>query len=296
MKKLTFISSITFILLLAACSKKAGQEVPEPNKKTYKVGLSVEKEKTGLDGGTEVTLVTPIENLVNQLTYIIFNAETGNEYYRATQTTDFPGMGEINFDLPVGNYIFIAVGSKSLFGINKYYRDNEVPILLPLSVANMQYWQPNPTMADKHYKTDDTFYAKSSVVSIDENQTINLILQRVVGKLEVLVEDVPDFIVDVNFEATGFTLKDQKTFGRIDDNAGYEVSNANGPISIYILSTERPILIEISGGGVRKTLSVPIYRNKRTIVKGKLLVPNVSTGFNVTINDKWLVDTAVVHF
>ncbi|NQX54179.1 FimB/Mfa2 family fimbrial subunit [Pedobacter panaciterrae] len=296
MKKLAFISSITFILLSSACSKKAGQEVPEPNKTTYKVGLSVENGKTGLDGGTETTLVTPIENLVNQLTFIIFNFDTGNEYYRSTQTSNLPGMGEIYFDLPVGNYIFIAVGSKSLFGINKYYRDNEVPILLPLAEANMQYWQPNPTMADKHYKTDDTFYAKSSVISIDGNQTINLTMQRVVGKLEVLVEDVPEFTVDVNFEATGFTLKDQKTFGRIDDNAGYEVSNANGPISIYILSTERPILIEISGGGVRKTLSVPIYRNKRTIVKGKLLVPSTSTSFKVTINDKWLVDTTVVHF
>lgn len=295
MKRLTFITTIASILLLSSCGKKAGQEAPEPNKKTYKVSLSVEKEKISLDGGTEAPLVTPLENLVNQLTYIIFNAETGNEYYRVTQTSDFPGMGEIYFDLPLGEYIFIAVASRSLFGINKYYRDNEVPILLPLAEANMQYWQPNHTMADKHYKTDDTFYARSRVI-IDGNQAVNLTMQRVVGKLEVIVEDVPYYSVDVNSEAIGFTLDNQKTFGGIDNNAGYEVSNANGPISIYILRTEKPILIEISGGGVRKTLSVPIYKNKRTIVKGKLLAPSAATSFNVTINDKWLVDTTVVHF
>jgi len=295
MKRLTFISSLTFVLLCSACSKKAGQEVPEPTKKTYKVDLSVEKEKISLDGGAEAPFPSPLENLVSQLTYIIFNAETGNEYYRSTQTRDFPGMGEIYFDLPLGEYIFIAVASKSLFGINKYYRDNEVPILLPLAEANMQYWQPNQTMADKQYKTDDTFYARSRVI-IDGDQTVNLTMQRVVGKLEVIVEDVPYYNVDVNSEAIGFTLDNQKTFGGIDNNAGYEVSNENGPISIYILRTEKPILIEISGGGVRKTLSVPIYKNKRTIVKGKLLAPSAATSFNVTINDKWLVDTTVVHF
>ncbi|WP_449437204.1 hypothetical protein [Pedobacter steynii] len=62
------------------------------------------------------------------------------------------------------------------------------------------------------------------------------------------------------------------------------------------MRTEKPILIEIRGGGVRKMMNVPIYRNKRTIVKGKLLVPSTSTSFSVTINDKWLIDTAVVHF
>nr|WP_198160633.1 FimB/Mfa2 family fimbrial subunit [Pedobacter panaciterrae] len=295
MKKLTFTLSIIYILLLTACSKRTEERTPEPGKKTYKVSLAAEKEIVSLDGAEASSLVTPLKNLVNQLTFIIFNAETGSEYHRATQTSDAPDLGQIYFDLPIGEYIFIAVGSKSPFGINKYYRDNEVPILLPLSEANMQYWQPNPTMADKHYKTDDTFYAKSRV-SIGGNQTVNLTLQRVVGKLEVIVEDVQEYIVDLNFEATGFMLDNQKTFGRIDDNAGYEVSSTNGPISIYILSTERPILIEISGGGVRKTLSVPIYRNKRTIVKGKLLAPSTPASFSVSINDQWLVDSAVVHF
>lgn len=293
MKKLTFIL-MTCIFVLSACNKKNEEKAPESNKKKYSIGVSLKKESSSNETES-IPLVTPIENLVNQITYIIFNAETGNEYYRATQTSELPGMGEIYFDLPIGEYIFIAVASKTLFGINKYYRDNEVPILLPLSEANMQYWQPNSTMADKHYKTDDTFYARSRV-NVTGNQAVSLTLQRVVGKLEVVVEDVEDYIVDVNLEATGFTLDTQKTFGTIDNNAGYEVSNANGPISIYILRTEKPILIEIRGGGVRKMMNVPIYRNKRTIVKGKLLVPSTSTSFSVTINDKWLIDTAVVHF
>lgn len=41
-------------------------------------------------------------------------------------------------------------------------------------------------------------------------------------------------------------------------------------ISVFILQTDKSVHITIKSGSVSKTLDVPIYKNKRTIVTGKL--------------------------
>lgn len=115
--------------------------------------------------------------------------------------------------------------------------------------------------------------------------------------MEVIVEDVETFTLDVDNEATGYMFDSEKSFGVID-NDQFQITNENGPISLYILRTDQPLRIELSIGtnlSSRRELTVPIYKNKRTIVKGNLFTP-IPHSFSVSIDDQWLPDTAVVDF
>jgi len=294
MKKSTLIMTACLILSLS-CSKKAMEEIPTSNGKKIKLDFSVDRAASATEGqASNQTL--PLKNLITQLTFVIYEGQTAAEVARLTQFSTDPQFGQRSFELPAAEYQVVAIGSKSEFGINKFFRDNDTPVKLPLQEANMEYWQPGFSMGDKRYKTDDTFFAKQLIV-VKDPQQITMELQRIVGKLEVIVDDLENFTVDVDNEATGYMFNSESSFGTID-NDQYRISNANGPISIYILRTDKPLAIEISYGSAvsqKKSLNVPIYKNKRTIVRGKMINPIVNS-FSVTVNDKWLPEPELVNF
>ncbi len=283
------------LMLSLSCSKKAMEENPISNEKKIKLDFSVDRAVSTTDGQVG-SQILPLKNLITQLTFVIFEGQTGAEVARQTQFSTDPNFGQLSFGLPVAQYQVVAIGSKSEFGINKFFRDNDTPVILPLQEANMQYWQPSFTMGDKQYKTDDTFFARQ-LITVQDPQQISMELQRIVGKLEVIVDDLENFTVDVDNEATGYMFSSESSFGNID-NDQYRISNADGPISIYILRTDKPLTIEISYGNAvsqKRRMNVPIYKNKRTIVRGKMINPVVNS-FSVTINDKWLPDPELVNF
>ncbi|EDM34893.1 hypothetical protein PBAL39_00135 [Pedobacter sp. BAL39] len=295
MKKLSLFIAVCLMLNLS-CSKKAMEEEPGSNEKKVKLSFAVAAapELEGQIGIAEA----PLSSLIKQLTFVIYRDGLNTEVARQTQLSVDPLFGQLSFELPIGEYKVVAIGSKAEFGINKFYRNNEIPVILPFSAANMEYWQPNSTMGDKHYKTDDTFFGKRSItVGSGTSQQVIVQLKRIVGKLEVIVEDVETFTLDVDNEATGYMFDSEKSFGIID-NDQFQITNENGPISLYILRTDQPLRIELSIGtnlSSRRELTVPIYKNKRTIVKGNLFTP-IPHSFSVSIDDQWLPDTAVVDF
>ena len=122
---------------------------------------------------------------------------------------------------------------------------------------------------------------------------INFVLQRIVGKLEVIVEDVDQYVVTIPSDATGYQFSSQLSFGKSGEVI---VDNSKGPISVLVLRTDKVLNIEIAGGGKAKIMSVPIFKNQRTIVRGKLLAPASKVGFNVSVNTKWLPDSTEVIF
>lgn len=295
MKKLSLFMAACLVLSLS-CSKKAIEESPASNGKKFKLNVSVDR-STSVLGDPTTTASVPLSSQITQLTFVIYENQVNTEVARQTQFSTDPQFGQLSFDLPAAEYKVVVIGSKSEFGINKFFRNNDIPVILPFEEANMQYWQPNFTMADKHYKTDDTFFARQTITVGVIPQSMSIELQRIVGKLEVIVEDLENFTVDVDNEATGYMFNTESSFGTIDDEQ-YRVSSADGPISIYILRTDKPLGIEISYGTAvsqKKTLNVPIYKNKRTIVKGKMLNP-VINNFSVTINDTWLTEPEIVNF
>jgi len=285
---------LMFLGLAMVSCKKNINEHPEDSGKKQTVKFMVKGANDDLGAlGTEANV--PLKNLIKQLTIVVYQSFTGQEYTRVTQLATDPNFGELSLDLPLNTYNFVAIGSRSLFGINQFYQGATNTVILPFNDGNMQYWQPNQSPSEKLYKTDDTFVA-TIMNTINANQTINLNMDRIVGKLEVIVEDVANYEVDVNNEATGYLFAAKTSFGSIENDFGYIVNNTKGPISIYILRTDKPLEIEVSGGGKRRSLSVPVYKNKRTVVKGKLLEPVGKVGFSFVINDKWLADTTLVTF
>lgn len=295
MKTNYFLKRIIFLMLaslaMLSCKKNINEHPEEGGKKqTVKFMVTGANNDLGTAGSA---VNAPLKDLIKQLTIVVYQSFTGQEYTRVTQLATDPNFGELSLDLPLNTYNFVAIGSRSLFGINQFYQGATNTVILPFNEGNMQYWQPNQSPSEKLYKTDDTFVA-TIMNTIDANQTINLNMDRIVGKLEVLVEDVANYEVDVNNEATGFLFAAKTSFGSIENDFGYIVNNTKGPISIYILRTGKPLEIEVSGGGKRRSLSVPVYKNKRTVVKGKLLAPIGKVGFSFVINDKWLADTTLV--
>lgn len=281
------------VLAIVSCKKNINEH-PEDGGKKQTVKFMVKGANDDLGAlGAEANV--PLKNLISQLTIVVYQSFTGQEYTRVTQLATDPNFGELSLDLPLNTYNFVAIGSRSLFGINQFYQGATNTVILPFKDGNMQYWQPNQSPSEKLYKTDDTFVA-TIMNTINANQTINLNMDRVVGKLEVIVEDVANYEVDVNNEAIGYLFAAKTSFGSIENDFGYIVNNTKGPISIYILRTDKPLEIEVSGGGKRRSLSVPVYKNKRTVVKGKLLEPIGKVGFSFVINDKWLADTTLVTF
>jgi hypothetical protein len=298
MTKFFLLLSVSCIVLLTGCRKSNFDEGPDSNAEKFKVSFSAGTSGKEMDFKGVQQLSVPVTGLINQLTFMVYDAQSKAEVYRSTQFANTPQFGQINFELPLGEYEFVAVGSKTEFGINKFFRNNDVPLVLPFGEANMQYWQPSFTMSDKHYKTDDTFFMKQHVV-ISSNQSISLVMQRIIGRIEVIVEDSPNFTVGVENEATGYLFESETSFGNIDHHQ-YTVANVNGgSVVINILRTHSPLRLDIAYGdaiGQWETVSVPVYKNKRTVVRGKLKDHPANTSFSVTINDEWLSDAEEVNF
>lgn len=159
----------------------------------------------------------------------------------------------------------------------------------------MEYWQGGDAMGLKTIKTNDTFFAKAEI-EVTEAAHAKLDLQRIVGKLDVIVEDVEDYTVNIRNEATGYMFSTEKSFGKVEDEF-YYLDSKKGPISVYVLRTNVPLYIVIAYGRAQsqqRELEVPIQKNKRTVVRGKMRNA-VANSFSVTINDKWLPDTDIVE-
>jgi len=287
----TLTSLVVPFFLLVSCTKDE-TEANSANEKAYPVAITVSNKDAN---NTTAEPALPLNAVISQLTFIAYS-EDGNEFMRRTQFSTSADFGKITLNLPKRFFTIIAVGSKSLFGINQCFQTNTTnPILLPFKSANMQYWQDNEFMSHKVYKTGDTFLG-TIALPITNNQSFQLPLKRIVGKLEVTVEDVNQFKVDVNNEATGYYFQSRTSFGSTDDDMGFEIDNSKGPISLYILRTDKPLNIEIIGGGVRKALQVPVFKNQRTVVSGKLLESTGALGLNVSIDQAWSSDTTLVKF
>ncbi len=249
------------------------------------------------NGGQATTFSeqTPLKDLINQLTFIVYQ-QSGEEYVRRTQFSTDTAFGNADLNLPLGTYTLVAVGSKSHFGINQYFRDATTEDeYLPLSSGNMQYLQATKFMGEKIYKTGDTFFAKKQI-SINNSTDVNLVLDRIVGKLEVTVEDKDDYYVIITNEATGYLFDAETSYNGIQLDYWNRVNNGKKTYCGYFLRTDKPLQIELYSGGKTKELSVPIYKNRVTVLRGKFSGPTKLPEFNVTINDKWSTDTAKVSF
>jgi len=201
--------------------------------------------------------------------------------------------------LPKGDYTVVVVGSQQFFGINSGYQagvDEEYydsKVDFPLSIAFMEYTRS----LIPSYNVDDTFFKKFPLQVTDKNITQSLKLSRIVGKLELNIQDAEkDLSITIHDDANRFSFDKEQSTGSIFETLEdvFVVDNSVSKISVYILQTSKPITITIKSGSASKTLEVSIYKNKRTIVTGKLFPKTELTGnFNVSVNDTWGKDYVV---
>lgn len=282
-------------LVLASCNKTELPKNPATKGEKVKLSFSVTRPSSAV-GTAAVDQNAPLSSLITQLTYVVYLRQTYVEVERVTQLKTDPQFGQVSLSLEKGEYYIVAIGSNSEFGINQYFKENDTPVLLNFSEANMEYLQGGSAMSEKRYKTSDTFFAKLDF-TVEEAEQATLELKRIVGKLEIAVEDVKDYWVNIRNEATGYMFKDEVSFGRVDDEL-YTVKSSDGPISVYIMQTNDPLWLVIGYGGAlsqQRNVRVPIEKNKRTIVRGKMLNPVGNNGFSVTIDDKWISEPNIVE-
>lgn len=271
MKTLIIFLSLVFLITLSGCEQAFLDLVNGHGKKMYQVNFRF--------GGYNLTVgepnigyqTEPLKNFTSQLSLIVYSKETGNEVARQTQISTQSTFGDIEFELPKGDYRFVAVSSKTPFGINQFWlQDTLTPVTLPYQEANMQYWQRSESQATRMYKTTDTFLAQVDA-NITNNKTLDMIMQRIIGKLEVRISDLTDYQVEIYLESTGVMFASGTGFGRVQNYTFPRQSNLDGPIDILLLNTSSPIQVHLLGAGTPKIVSVPIHKNQVTVLEGKMI-------------------------
>jgi hypothetical protein len=272
MKKLLLLLAISQVMVICSCRKILEGHGGQPGGTTHQVTFRF----SGLNhavGQPNVGMQTdPLQNYITQLSVIAYNATTGSEVKRLTQFSSQSDFGQVVFNLDPAQYNFVAVGSQSAFGINQFYKLDTIPVYLPYGQATIEYIQDGPDPYWRHYETGDTFLSRKAV-NINDNQTVEMVMERIVGKLEFEVNDAPDFrLSEIYDEKTAFKVSADSLLHRVKNYSFPEYTAVNGKISLYILNTTGTLAIE-SGVWLHPLYiqDIRVYKNKTTLVKAKVL-------------------------
>jgi hypothetical protein len=262
MKKI-MLTMCAVAIMLSACIKNLGGHVESVKKN--KIGFKIGGVNHNVGEANVGFPTEPLKNFIAQLTIIVYNTEDGIEVIRQTQLSTSSTFGQISFELPNGTYNFVVIGSNTEFGINQFYdADKDKPVYLPYAEANFQYWQPTQFFLDKYYKTSDTFFAKKVGVAVSNNQTLEMIMERIVGLLTVVVTDVPTYTVDLQNDYTAYKIDTQTSYNPMENDFGSGLKySKDGPISYYIIRTHVPVGLRIRYG-TEKYIEVNVPKNKKT--------------------------------
>jgi hypothetical protein len=282
MRKLILIAAISQLILLAGCRKDLIDYFNGgSNNKKYTVNFRI----GGLNhnvGEPNVGFQTePIQNYITQLGIIVYDVSTGAEVARQLQSAGDVNYGQISFSLPARNYNFVAVGSNTVFNLNRFYESPGVaPLTLPYTDAYMQWSYELPYEGEKNYRTTDTFMAKATS-NITGNKTVDLIMQRQIGAIEVSFTDAPQFIAELRGEMTALKFDSGiPEFGLTRRPFFTTNTTTNGPLKLKILATNGTLWLDVDPPGVNPiAVTIPVQKNKTTKVTGSLLTEQFTFTF-----------------
>lgn len=307
-------------LLVSSCftlsCKKAHHSDPDPDPKTYSVNFSLSgfrqaiasapgsKQVNGIKTNATPTPVTA--DYFKMIHYRVYN--TINTHYSLFHSLSIDSsasnFGTISDRLPAGNYtVGIAAGMAGLkFDERVFNTAGDV-------TSGISYGYANP----QNLAWKDAFFDKFELtVSGDINQ--NVTLSRVVGQLEVNIEDA----IPVNAKTIAVT---------VTNDAFYYVFNTEQPemtrpmtfttlipdvakgkpnfkVSSLIANTVAPFVVKITcydanqkniGPGVTVP-NVTCQKNTRTILSGKLFDYSSFDTFTIGINNDWDPTPIVIHY
>jgi hypothetical protein len=313
------VSLSLFAFLSCKKEKESSQKPPE---KTYAVNFSVTgftEEVKPISSNKTMSTGTPgarsksLKDQMTQLTYVVYNNASGKELKRIYQYAERgswnddidTAFGAFKDTLAGGDYTIVIIGSQKYFGINaaRAVEPIDEPYLhlnpLPLKDAYMEYRR----RIEMNYETEDTFFTKFRLVVNGQDINQEVRMSRIVGKLEVQVEDAGSYTITLLNEMAGYKIAEEIPYVDIivQDSSNIRIDKRFPTIPlppIYIIRTDKPLEILISGYDANRTtkrLSVNIYKNKRTIVRGMLYTKHAPSSFNVTLQD-WATDSVEVGF
>lgn len=261
--------------------------------------------------------------------------ENGQDYGRellglevGVPTTD--PFNVITDSLAAGTYTIVVTGSNQELGVNNddvndfessftFYR----PLLPPpigdstarAAVYVGQGLDPLP-------RSQEIYFGKVHITVGTQNSTQSICINRVVGQLELHLEDatIPNNVAYIGVarvgELEGYLFYNEVPFGYtflndfpIDQDSEKSTINASdrGPnykTDRFVVNTATPINVKLFAFDAsfnviaQKTVyGVRIYKNKRTIISGKLFSTDpASQQFTINANQAWGPDAPVVHF
>lgn len=278
--------------LMFSCSKDETVETKEV-KRDIKFNVSSFNQEI-----TDISYTKSLGETVGYLNYMVFNS-SGSLVKEVTQTKSDANFGVISDQLAAGSYTIIFIGTKQ--------KPNHINTT-SLNENSIYYTQDLASIYDSFYK--------KVVITVDKNNIAqNVVLDRFVSYVEVVLSDVmPSYVKKVNVnienEASFFYFNSGET-SNFFFSANFEkevttadVGKPNFTVGNFSLNTKTPLTINIKAYDVdnkviaeKKVSNVICMKNRKTILTGKLIEGNSpsSASFTISLNSAF-TSPATVNF
>ncbi|WP_423148158.1 FimB/Mfa2 family fimbrial subunit [Rubrolithibacter danxiaensis] len=305
---------IVLVLCLAffGCKKEAEPPIITTTEKGHELKLNVSGFNQKFEKLEVTSSSTSIKDKINTLYYLIYDLK-GEEIRRVRQSSSDANFGSIKDTLPSGIYDVVVIGVKGDVLINGDRYDNTPPT--KLKMFDGAHFELSHTLAPD-FTAYDTFFTHTSVDIENEDVSSVVPLDRVVGSLEINLEDaIPanadHLSVKIAGELYSFLfdseLADGNTTADVSFSKKFSASDKgkiNFKLNKLMLNTIKPMLVTISCYDssnklvAEKTINnVKCQRNKKLVLSGKLFDGMTTTSnFQINVNDGWQTDAGVVHF
>lgn len=306
--------------------------VEQSKAKNFEVTFNISEFAQAVSGVSKGNNISeaPLKDYADFFTYIAYDSE-GTEVSRIKQylslgtatrflipeffpdrdtPEEFAGQqvfGCIKDSLPAGQYTIVMIASTQEYSINTR-SETALRYVFDSFVGSSFYYDRG---LDSWSRAEDTFFKKFPLTVEEKDSQHNVVLERIVGKVEINVLDSkPGTAYKFLFvnENEAFRFSDEQPFGGTldilnEENIQATDGKANLFYSKFLLNTVSPVdvIINVYENDVptatKRIEGVRFYKNKRTILTGNIYTPKANTtGFTVTVNDEFDADSVVVAF
>jgi hypothetical protein len=290
MKKQILIALLP--LLLASCRKPSEDMVAQ----TYPLVISTKNIHSELPVTKSASVFNSVDSLLNNLgvlNYLVFDA-TGKFVHKKKQVKGDESFGEITDELKVGQYTVILLSSTGDLTIGS--------ALTTLSSTKIM----------STATSGDIFYKKLSVNITPQGVTESVLLDRMVGCVQVRVTDrVADnisrieLLIENETPFLNINTGDVETVTKEARSVSANVNASNRTsfsLSLLIMNNQAPIIASLkffdASNNMITTKKLPAITNARgqkVSAEGKLS-EFMSVGFTIGYNNTWPSDSTIVYF
>lgn len=217
--------------------------------------------------------------------------------------------GSITDSLATGTYTIVMVATELNAVINNY--DDSNFNYEKLQNSYFLFYDGEGSANPSIYRTRDTYFKKFTL-TVNGDVSDNVELPRIVGQIEINLQDSKPgdtYVTNYIGEQSGYTFSTEAPTGGLPTPGDEFVKDnvitpgtLNLKYSNYIINTDKPIQVEIKAYRAGELVAtkiikdVRVYKNKRTILTGKMYDSTPAVGFNVSVNDEFDSEPVNVEF